>query len=325
MSNVELIFQNVEKSARDAYDRAFSRNRFRVMSKSDKHFLMQEATGILMEKIFYSLVESLEIKNIVECGAHDATTSRRFINQTKGKALAFEANPFVFERISSLPMDKNLQYFNVGLSNKHGVANLNIPIHHVEDSSLEASLDIREDIFEYTKVEININTLDNLALEFVKEKKCCLWIDVEGLGGVVLEGSHDILAQPNTRMIYIEVQDDGEYYKNEKTALNISRELAKFGFFPIAKDYPKAKLYNLIFIRKEDLPNSATLVSNFWLECAKISIPIFRYRSLRDLASIVKKRFLISDQGGGDAIHRILATLGSKSSQKILKVRKTSH
>ena len=105
---------------------------------------------------------------------------------------------------------------------------------------------------------------------------------------------------------------------NEKSASEISRELAIFGFIPVAKDYPVAKLYNLIFLRAEDLGASESSIYKFWSEYNKLTIPMFRVRSPRDVVSIIKKKFLKADKTGS-GVHMFLALLGSKSSKRVIR------
>jgi hypothetical protein len=89
---------------------------------------------------------------------------------------------------------------------------------------------------------------------------------VDGLGGKVIEGANHILENANARLIYIEVQDNQAYYEDESSAIDIARRLANFGFVPIARDYPVANLYNLLFIKVDDLRTCTTTLSKFWVQ-----------------------------------------------------------
>ncbi len=270
-----------------------------------------------MEKLFFDLTSKLGIIQIIECGAHDAATSMRFTSKEGTGALAIEANPFVHEKYRDKFLNSRIDYRSMGVSNSTTTLEMNIPKHHSNDTSLEGSLHKRKDFNSYRTVSIQVDKLDNIAKEFIEGGLTCIWIDVEGLGGKVIEGANHILENTNVRLIYIEVQDDQAYYEEESSAIDIARRLAKFGFVPIARDYPVANLYNLLFIKVDDLGTCTTTLSKFWVQYSNLSVPLMRIRSTRDILSILKKRIIKQDSsskpGWSDFV---FARVGSKSSRQ---------
>jgi hypothetical protein len=208
----------------------------------------------------------------------------------------------------------------MGVSNSTTTLEMNIPKHHSNDSSLEGSLHKRKDFNSYRTMSIQVDRLDNIAKQFIQGGLTCIWIDVEGLGGKVIEGASQILENTNVRLIYIEVQDDQAYYEEESNAIDIALRLAKFGFVSIARDYPVANLYNLLFIKVDDLGTCTTTLSKFWVQYSNLRVPYFRQKSTRDiLASAKKYIFRPSKSGKPIGSDYLFAQLGSKSSkQRIL-------
>jgi FkbM family methyltransferase len=318
--DVNPYFQSLIQLAANAYGNSLSRNRFKLLSESSRHYLLQEATGVLMEDLFFDLAGKLGVIQIIECGAHDAATSIRFITKDGRRALAIEANPYVWEEHKDKFANSKIEYRSIGISNLVTTLDMNIPKHHNNNSSLEASLGRRKDFGSYRTVKIQVDKLDNVANAFIAGGSTCLWIDVEGFGGKVIEGAREILEHPNTKLIYIEVQDDQAYYDEESSAVEITRHLANFGFVPIARDYPIANLYNLLFVRVQDLGSCTTTLSKFWVYYSNLKIPHFRRRSVRDiLASAKRTLFAVSKSGKPRGSDYLFSRLGSKSSkQRIL-------
>lgn len=307
------------QTAANGYGSSFSRRRFSLLSESSRHYLLQEATGFLMESLFFDLTSKLGIIQIIECGAHDAAISFRFASEEGTRALAIEANPYVHEKYRGMFANSRIDYRSMGVSNSKTTLEMNIPKHHSNDTSLEGSLHKRKDFNSYRTVEIQVDRLDNIAKEFIEGGLTCVWIDVEGLGGKVIDGASQLLQNTNTRLIYIEVQDDQAYYEEESSAIEIARCLANFGFVPIARDYPVANLYNLLFIKVDDLGTCTTTLSKFWVQYSNLKVPYFRQRSVRDtLASTKKIIFRASKSGKPRGSDYLFAQLGSKSSRQII-------
>lgn len=320
MIDAKAHFSSIIHASSVAYGIAFSRRKFTLLTKADRNYLLQSATGVLMESLFFKLSAKLQCIQIIECGAHDAFTSKRFVNENSGIALAIEANPFVYAKYKDLYTNSRVDYRSIGLAKTPAKLEMNIPDHHTYESSLEGSLKKRGDFKNYRTIEINVDTLDNVSGNFIEANPTCLWIDVEGLGGEVLEGARKVLSSSNLKLIYIEVQEDQAYYSDEPNALQISEMLAQYEFVPVARDYPASNLYNLLLVKASCLSTCSPELSNFWINYSNLDVPFVRLRSLRDLFSLFKKKLVSSSLSSKPSIADYLFSLaGSKSSkQKII-------
>ena len=317
MTNPDGHFASVIQTSSTAYGSAYSLRRFAFLRKSDRNYLLQSATGVLMESLFFSLAQRLGCLQIIECGAHDAATSQKFVTLTSGRALAIEANPFVHSKYKEGFIGTSVDYRSIGLAETRAKMEINIPSHHTNESSLEASLKKRDDFKNYRSVYIDVDTLDTVAEDFVDSDPTCLWIDVEGLGGEVLEGARTVLNNPNLKLIYIEVQEEGTYYSEEHSAFEISEKLANFNFLPIARDYPASDLYNLLFVRSESYGACTTELSQFWIRYANLKVPFIRFRSPRDLAAVIKNSLMGSRKSMKPTpLDYLFSAIGSKSSSQ---------
>ena len=320
MSAESLEF--VSSRAVSAYLKSRRNRPLACLSPQSRTYLLHQKTGILTERFFYQTLTALEVVRLVEGGAHDAATSRYFVAQTSGKALAFEANPSVYTKFKGLNNSPDIDYRSLGLSDQVMISELNIPAHHLDDSSLESSLDKREDFQKYRQVKIQVETLDRVALEFVNEGNSALWIDVEGLGYKVLAGATRILSSPNLKVIYIEVQEEKLYYKNEKYASEIAQYLHKFGFVAIARDYPEAALFNLVFVKAGEIHRLADLTPKYWSDYSDLKVPLIRIYPLRDILSALKKRLYFSNSLKFNLfLDHFFSRLGSKSSTQSVNSR----
>lgn len=320
MLDANSYFQSLLQTAATGYGSAFSKRRLALLSKKSRHYVLQAATGMLMEDLFFNLSSKLEVDQIIECGAHDAATSKRFSSREGTRALALEANPFVYEKYREEFVNSRIDYRSTGVSSSRTTLEMNIPKHHSNETSLEGSLHKRKDFESYRTVEIQVDKLDNIARDFIKGGLTCLWIDVEGLGGQVLAGASELLQHTNTRLIYIEVQEDQAYYEEELSSNEIALRLADYDFIPVARDYPIANLYNLLLVKIDDIEKCTTTLSNFWFQYSNLKVPYFRYRSTRDLLALAKKKiFRVPISGKPASIDYLFSRIGSKSSkQRIL-------
>ena len=69
--------------------------------------------------LYFKIFEIVKIKNLIECGAKEATASLMAIKKG-ANALAIEANPITFEKLTP-KNNSNFTKLNIGLSDKSGV------------------------------------------------------------------------------------------------------------------------------------------------------------------------------------------------------------
>ena len=81
--------------------------------------LYQKLTEEELDNLFLKLLKKLNVDYLIECGAHEATASLSFV-KSGGKAIAIEANPFVYRDITPKSFDR-FTSINMGLSDKEEV------------------------------------------------------------------------------------------------------------------------------------------------------------------------------------------------------------
>ena len=310
---------SVRRSAALAYGGVLGRSRRPLLSMRQKHHLLQAETGSLMEDLFFDLARLLDPRLLVECGAHDAKTSCRFVAGAAGRATAPEANPYVHALHADNLAGTGVDYRNAAVGEAPGDAVLNIPSHHRDETSLESSLSLRREIAGYRSVAVPVTTLNAIGQDDISGQRSCLWIDVEGFAGRVLLGGSEVLSDAKMAMIYVEVQDTHDHNEDEWLSLEVASHLEELGFVAVASDYPAAMLYNVLFVRRSELSRAFMRISEFWLAVGQLNLPMVAVPAPRDAVAAARRRlFARSYKADSVVLHRILARLGSVSSQQRL-------
>jgi FkbM family methyltransferase len=289
-----------------------------MLKSETKHYLILRSTGLVTRELFSNLLKILEVNFLIECGANDASVSREFISgQPNRKALAIEANPLVYERFKSINSEfSQLKYVNVGISSHNSRQPFYVPNITDPSTSIFGSFQ-RLSLYEYDKpMIVDIKQLDHFKRQIPSSAtSIALWIDVEGEVGRLLLGAKTILSDERVKMLYCELQDD-VHYRDEKSAMEISYELSKLGFFPIARDFLSAPLYNMIFVRSESLSRVQQEISSHFRRMEFIKIPFFVFPDFKTKLSKIKRRLLkIESRKWQSFVHQFSAILGSASSK----------
>jgi FkbM family methyltransferase len=206
-----------------------------------------------LAQLFLRLCESIEPDLMVEAGANSARTSRRVKRRVgTARVVAFEANPYTFERYRlDNPPESGIEYLHLALGDRSGQVRLNV--RRTEDGAPRAdghgSLMERPDDYEhdFESVTVPATNLD----EFFGSgtyRRCALWVDVEGAASSVLLGGRELLA--STQVVMIEVEDR-QYWKGAWRAPEVMRFLADRDLIPIARDFEYRHQYNLVLVRRE--------------------------------------------------------------------------
>ena len=319
-------FLQLRNIAQINYSIADSHRKLTFLSKKSREATLQRLTGVHTENFFYQLLEELKCSQLVECGAHDAAVSRLFTEVTKGVAIAFEASPLVWEKYQKINETGKVDYINLGLSKEKSIMNLNIPLHSLHYSTKESSLEMQGKLENYQQVQIQVETLDHLVTDFVKSDNTAFWIDVEGHEFKVLEGARKVLELNQSKIIYIEVQEDSSYFQSAKYAFEVAEYLEGCGFVAIACDNPVDSLFNCIFIRKDDLGRLLPLITKYWAEYANLKVPHLQLTPPRDVFSSAK-RWLVSSKFVklNFILDLFFSKLGSKSSQQKIATYRSNH
>ena len=80
--------------------------------------LLGPNTTKYLDILYFDLLEKLNIKSLIECGAYEASASIEAIKRGCN-AIAIEANPNTFKKITTKSKEK-LNVMNIGLSEKEG-------------------------------------------------------------------------------------------------------------------------------------------------------------------------------------------------------------
>ena len=151
MIDARAYFSSVLQTSSVAYRISYPQRKFTLLTKADRNFLLQSATGILMETLVFNVFKKLQCNQIIECGAQDAITSRRFVNENSGIALAVEANPAVHAKYKDQHTNSWVDYRSTGLAKTPAKLEMNIPGHHTDEGSLERSLKRRDDFWKSSR------------------------------------------------------------------------------------------------------------------------------------------------------------------------------
>jgi len=167
---------------------------------------MDILTNKQLVSLFYKKAKEIKPDVFCEIGAYEASASKELSDIENISIFAYEANKYIYEMYRNDKGLKNVNYKNLAISNTIGKVNFYIMKDYVKsgaNSLLKRNTETYSNL-EYELTEVDSFTLDSLHSKD-KEKSYVLWIDVEGCGLQVLEGSKEILK--NTKLILIEVEN----------------------------------------------------------------------------------------------------------------------
>lgn len=207
-----------------------------------------------LEGLFFAACRDAAAASLVECGAHGAEASVRFVEEDSDRvALAFEANPFTFEKHTTFAASPQVLPVNQGVGAEPAVLCLRIPDKHGTGgrTSTMASFLPEKQSRAHTTVEVQVTTVDHAIAKYDLQPPFALWIDVEGYGAEVLSGAAASLAQ-DVAVVLIEVSN-GSKWDGEAPAEVIVERLRSYGLQEVARDCSKGNnsQYNLLFARKQ--------------------------------------------------------------------------
>jgi FkbM family methyltransferase len=199
----------------------------------------------------FALLMQLPIDCLIEVGAHNAETSKAFVaKKPKGRAVAYEAVPEIYERVVAAGLPEALTMHNVAVGAEAGVAKFRVP---VEDRlKIWASSRKRVGNHEVREVLVPMITLDEAGSDVVQirpGRDLALWIDVEGCALDVLRGGPNLLER-RVGIVFVEVNDVSAY-EGGATALDIISLFLKNGFIPVARDNQYGDAWNLLAVHED--------------------------------------------------------------------------
>lgn len=206
------------------------------------------STDSLVE-LFFALVDALGTDTFIEAGAKEANASLRAIDSGVAEVVAFEANPYTFERFESGLHASGLDYRHAVLTDRAGEARFLVrrakdgsPIADGKGSLL-ARLDQHAG---HREVSVRAATLDG---EITGTGRVAMWIDVEGAVAEVIGGAASVLNR--TDVVIVEVESTRQWTAQRWLADDVERELRRFDLLPVARDIQSRWQYNIVFVRDE--------------------------------------------------------------------------
>ena len=288
----------------------------RLFPKYNQKFLAKNSAEIL-DDFFFRALSALSIEVLVECGAREASASRKVVSLGM-RAIAIEANPLTFERLTSAH-NEGIQTLNVGLSDKSGQMTFFAPA--MNPTSGSATLYPKESE-DYVTFEVPCKTLDSVLGQYdVLQQNLALWVDVEGGQRQLITGGKKTFSASNLRIIKIEVERK-HFFSGQVLAEELNDSLVGHGFVPVFCDSEYPLQFNVVYVREGLLDAIGPELSEAWVRVRNSRLPIsficsslFR-GALHRFLSIAHKVSLLTF--GERNAHKLLALFGSASSQRKL-------
>jgi len=207
---------------------------------------MSILTNKQLVSLFYKKAKEIKPDIFCEIGAYEASASKELSTIENISIFAYEANKYIYEMYRDDKDLKNVNYKNFAISNITEKVNFYIMKDYVKsgaNSLLKRNTEMYSDskYGGYELTEVDCFTLDSLHS---KDNSYVLWIDVEGCGLQVLEGSKEILK--NTKLILIEVESI-QHWEDQKLDTEIISFLESYGFKIVARDQEYPYQYNIMF------------------------------------------------------------------------------
>lgn len=265
-----------------------------------------------LDILYFDLLEKLNIKSLIECGAYEASASIEAIKRGCN-ALAIEANPNTFQEITPKSNEK-LTVMNIGLSEKEEYLNFYYPKKNITEIS--STFQKKEGI-EYDTVKVLTQPLDTVVKNLdIISNPFTLWIDVEGFQKQVLFGAKNVLTNKNCKFLKIEVEEVEKFKGQLFLSKEIEEFLYEYNFIPVFRDFEYDYQFNVLFIKKEYYSQVSSEIELTIKKSITNSINLFKILRL-----ISNKKIFISEMKAltirlfGKKFGNYLATLlGSKSS-----------
>jgi FkbM family methyltransferase len=200
--------------------------------------------------LFFRALEAFGPDLFIEAGAKDAGSSRRARRRLKdARIVAFEANPYTYERFKARNEKAEIEYLHLAVGEKSGSVTVNVRKtpdgRPIPDG--RGALTKRGDYEPgYLEVSVTSTSLDSFFDGFDFET-CALWIDVEGAARQVFDGAATIL--PRTSIAMVEVEDH-DFWPGSWLSFDVVRRFHEAGLVPIARDFQAKYQYNIVFVRE---------------------------------------------------------------------------
>ena len=286
--------------------------------------LLRKKSAQILDTFFFNCIDILNVKEFIECGAHEASASKR-LSKKGVKAIAIEANPITFNKLTLLDSNK-VQCFNVGLSDSEEEISFYIPT----DDVMAGNATFQPKKFDnYVSKKIKVKKLDNLLNDCkFGYHPGALWIDVEGYQRQVLDGAKNYLKNPNLLIVKIELEQD-PVFTGQSTSEIIDDKFKSFGFELIFCDDENGYQFNAVYLRKTSIDLIAKNLEKKVLELntynpnlIKILNVIFKDTRQSLLSFFKKKAIAIFGEKNGNKLSAFFGSRVSKQKVKNFQLKK---
>ena len=167
-----------------------------------------------LEKVKYNWLLNQNINTVIDIGASDGGYAMKVRNLfPHAKIFSFEPIPESYKKLNDkFKSDENFKAFNIAVGNTTGKSEF-YQNNYVGSSSFLEMSTLHIDAYPYTKdcskIEVNVDKLDNIIKANELVPNVILKIDVQGYEKYVLEGAEDLLK--NIKIIFTEVSFNSLY------------------------------------------------------------------------------------------------------------------
>lgn len=225
----------------------------RQRSRTAKYY--RRGSARVLDEFFFRLLEEARVQILMECGAHEATATRMFLNNGGKRAIAIEANPDIYDRKTRRVSELGAEVLNMGLAEKAGALDFHIPEKNLAAASFLTKRDCEKTI------RIPTTTIDDICEKHDLKGHLALWVDVEGFAFEVLMGATKTLASPETLFLKVEMEHRRRW-RNQKTYLEVAPLLEAADFVPIIGDIEYVDQFNIVYARREVIADHEHLVAS---------------------------------------------------------------
>jgi FkbM family methyltransferase len=224
--------------------------------------------------LFRILAMQCQVTMAVEIGAFEAGFARWWkSHDPKNRAIAFEANPFVFAQFQEEVRAAGVDYRNACVADINGRQKLLIPRDY-RDKSLDRSnrmSSILNNNFVDQVEELEVDSVClNEAISVVDTDRLLLKIDVKGACEAVLSGAAEALAR--TALMTIELESESIWH-GQWLDVDVVRCLHQYGLILVARDLQHSFQYNAIFLNPAmvDMGKLTPVVKNYLIGAGRFS------------------------------------------------------
>jgi FkbM family methyltransferase len=214
---------------------------------------LRQQTAQLLESSFVELAANLRPEISVEVGAHEASFSERLKARVPSvRALAFEANPYVYAHFAPRLHQCEIDYRHAAICDRDGVAQFSIPTllpTGAECPRLNVISSLRHwvNISEYEETMVPALRIDTVLP--APPDRLVAWIDAEGAQGEILTGGGMFFS--HVAALYIEV----EYvtrWRGQLSYESLVEQLRQHSLVPVMRDNIARGQRNEVYIRADD-------------------------------------------------------------------------